>query len=155
MDEALTRPNERFSALQDLAKGTNVLLVLDGWTMHTDRAIGTIVGIDGPVVVEVGQVVVLCADPAMAPDVACDGLVYNWPSPNPTADKIELRFDGISIDTVRWNAAWPGGIGVSMSLDPSAFDATRNDTMASWCESTTPWAGTDRGTPGTINPSCE
>ena len=129
-------------------------VVVDGWTVHTDRAIGVIEGTDGPVLVEPGQAAVLCADPAMVPEVPCDGQVVSWPSPSPSADQIELRVDGLAIDSVRWNAAWPGGIGVSMSLDPSAFDAERNDRMSSWCESSTPWTETDRGSPGIINPEC-
>jgi len=143
------------AAWLELGNAGAVPLVLDRWTVHTDLAIGTLTGLDGPLVLPVGEVVVLCADPGVATDVPCDGRVYNWPLPSPTADEIELRVDGLAIDSVRWNAAWPGGLGVSMSLDPGAFDTTQNDLMASWCASTTPWAATDLGSPGSINAACE
>ncbi len=46
--------------------------------------------------------------------------------------------------------------GQSMSLDPSARDATMNDTGSNWCLAlpTRPYDGLQTGTPGRPNPSC-
>jgi len=143
------------AAWVEVGNASTVALTLDQWTVHTDLAVGTVEGIGGPVVLPVGGVVVLCANADAAVDVLCDGQVSDWPVPSPTADEIELRVNGLAIDTVRWNAAWPGGTGASMALDPRRFSADYNDGMASWCTSTTAWFSGDFGSPGEVNDTCE
>ncbi|MCA9490866.1 MAG: lamin tail domain-containing protein, partial [Myxococcales bacterium] len=73
-----------------------------------------------------------------------------------SADAIRLLTpDGLLVDEVAWDPAWPVLAGYSLSLDPAA-DADANDDRGSWCvpgdEEVYGFAG--RGTPGAPNPSC-
>jgi hypothetical protein len=42
----------------------------------------------------------------------------------------------------------------SLQLDPDYIDATANDMERFWCDSTTPWAAGDLGSPGAANGQC-
>jgi hypothetical protein len=69
------------------------------------------------------------------------------------ADAIGLECQGVVVDRVVYGAGFPLAAGVSMALDPSAFDATRNDDASAWCLSpTTTYA--EQGTPGEANAPC-
>ena len=130
-------------------------LVLSGWTVRTDLAEGDlVVPADSPPLAPDG-VLVVCADPSAVPEVPCGAMVEPWPSPVPGADQLELRVGSLPIDAVRWNAAWPGGPGISTSLDVRAYSADDNDDQVAWCAATTAWAGADLGTPGAVNPRCD
>ena len=132
--------------------------ILAGWTVHTDTASGTLTFPEGapPPLPALGQLVVChVASAALAESVPCDATVDPWPAPLPGSDSLELRVDGLRIDTVGWDATWPGEVGVSTALDPGALDASDNDEVDAWCAGTTPWApDSDLGTPGEPNPAC-
>lgn len=51
--------------------------------------------------------------------------------------------------------AWPDPFGASISLDPIVDDAFRATLIDYWCESDTPLASGDRGTPGQPNDRCD
>jgi len=137
---------------------TDTPLNLSGWTVHTNTSWGVVrvPSDDSPPLAADGQLV-LCNDPtaATAAGVPCDAIVEPWPEPHPAADAIELRVDGLVIDSVGWNSSWPGAVGVSTVLDARAIDADLNDAKAAWCASTLAWdTHTDLGSPGAPNPTC-
>jgi hypothetical protein len=67
-------------------------------------------------------------------------------------DRLALICGGVEIDRVSYGAGYPLVAGASLSLDPSAFDATANDAAGAWCSAAA--AASDRGTPGAPNPDC-
>jgi hypothetical protein len=69
------------------------------------------------------------------------------------ADTIALVCDAVVIDRVAYGIGFPLAPGVSMALDPAAYDAARNDDPASWCLSPTS-SYAEQGTPGAANASC-
>jgi hypothetical protein len=71
-------------------------------------------------------------------------------------DEIVLEAAAGEIDRVGWDAGatWIEPVGASMTLDPDATDAGSNDDPAHWCEGTTVYGATDRGTPGASNDAC-
>ncbi|MDP2314546.1 MAG: lamin tail domain-containing protein [Pseudomonadota bacterium] len=54
---------------------------------------------------------------------------------------------GREIDRVEYNRDWPVAPGVVLSLDPSYFAGTSNDSASKWCTDVA-------ATPGTANPGC-
>jgi hypothetical protein len=88
---------------------------------------------------------------------------FAWPAgtfalANTVSDGITITCGGVVIDTVVYDpTSFPIMAGTSMSLSPTATDATANDSGANWCLSVSTYgAGTppDRGTPGAANDAC-
>ncbi len=84
---------------------------------------------------------------------------YSWGSTivlNETSDTITISADGTTVDTVTYGQGdFPTMTeGVSIQLDPSAYDATMNDLGANWCQSVTELTSGEKGTPGERNSSC-
>lgn len=75
-----------------------------------------------------------------------------------TTDELVLECAGTEIDRVNWTSSWPLGVGASMVFDPALLDgsndATENNLMANWCQSTTTYGAGDLGTPGAANDIC-
>lgn len=70
-------------------------------------------------------------------------------------DEIRLTSaTGAVIDRVEFTREWGIVEGVSMSLDPSLYSATSNDSMESWCPSSSSYGAGDLGTPGGDNDAC-
>ena len=70
-------------------------------------------------------------------------------------DSLALVCGGIEIDRVSWRWDSPGRTGYAMQLDRSALDAADNDLRASWCDAIPSYGSAgNRGSPGTLNPSC-
>jgi hypothetical protein len=68
-------------------------------------------------------------------------------------DAIALVCEGVTIDRVAYGPGFPLAAGISMALDPAAFDAASNDDAAAWCPS--PRASyAEQGTPGMPNAPC-
>ncbi len=67
------------------------------------------------------------------------------------AGALQLGVAGTLVDGVSWTSTPLGG---SLSLDPSAEDATANDDPMNWCPATTPYGDGDLGTPAAANPPC-
>ncbi len=60
-----------------------------------------------------------------------------------------------SIDQVIWlDASWSLPNQASLQLDGNSYDATVNDSAGAWCPSELAFGPSDRGTPGTVNPTC-
>ena len=71
------------------------------------------------------------------------------------ADAIAVVCDAVMIDRVAYGVGFPLAPGVSMALDPAAFDAASNDEPGAWCLSPSASAGYgEQGTPGAANPPC-
>lgn len=108
---------------------------------------------------------------------------YGWftapPSPfslnNVVADDIFLDWNGKTIDQLAFSpkgflctqpnppaacASNPSSVGFpvtegkSMQVDPAAYDATKNDQYANWCNGKEPYGAGDWGSPGQANPPC-
>jgi hypothetical protein len=71
-----------------------------------------------------------------------------------SADSLALACGGVEIDRVAYGAGFALVAGASLSLDPSAYDAVRNDAAAAWCAAQLSY-GVDLGTPGASNPDCD
>lgn len=71
-------------------------------------------------------------------------------------DELEIRFGTRVFDRVAWDngLTFPDPDGASMSLDPTATDASDNDDGGNWCAGTAPFGSGDLGTPGAANPGC-
>lgn len=137
---------------------TDRLVYVEGWTVRTDLAESTVRMLDGDSPALLGGTgLVVCADSEVstALGVPCGAVLDPWPSPVPSADIIELSAGDTMVDSVRWNAAWPGDLGISMSLDRRALDHVLNDSQTYWCGATRDWGADDLGTPGRVNDQCE
>ena len=82
---------------------------------------------------------------------------------NNDKDTITLACGGVTVDMVSYDEAggFPNAVAHSLSLDPSAYDATANDDPTNWClaqdvyyTGVTPPVGDHFGTPGAANPVC-
>ena len=67
-------------------------------------------------------------------------------------DDISLSVSGTTIDTVTYTAAYPAGVGASLTL--SVLSATANDSVSSWCEGSSSYGSGESGTPGSSNDNC-
>ncbi|HTM19596.1 MAG TPA: hypothetical protein VL172_03785 [Kofleriaceae bacterium] len=67
-------------------------------------------------------------------------------------DGLFIGWGGTVLDAVTWTTQRPAATAVS--LDPSKLDPTENDTDAYWCNAVDTY-GTQKGTPGAANPSCD
>ena len=71
-----------------------------------------------------------------------------------TSQTLSLDCDGISIDALTYDSAFPGSAGVAFQLPPEAGDAESNDLTENWCPASTPYGDGDLGSPGAKNPPC-
>ena len=73
-----------------------------------------------------------------------------------TGDTVRIACDGNVLDEVVYASSqcWPHKKGFAMSLDPSGYDATRNDGPDYWCSGQDKFGKGDRGTPGAPNKPC-
>ncbi len=71
-------------------------------------------------------------------------------------DTVEISFGATVFDTITYDngTTFPDPLGSSMSLNPSALDATSNDTGGNWCEAASTFGDGDYGTPGSANDAC-
>ncbi len=68
---------------------------------------------------------------------------------------IALVCGGVEIDRVAWSFGWPGQTGVAMQLDRQHLNASDNDLRSWWCAASPSYGNAgNRGSPGTLNPSC-
>jgi cysteine-rich repeat protein len=73
-----------------------------------------------------------------------------------SADDVSIACNGTVIDRVAYvsSAGWPHKSGHAMVLDPSAFDAAKNDDPKNWCGGFEAFGAGDFGSPGAVNGSC-
>jgi len=65
--------------------------------------------------------------------------------------QLSISCFGVLLDSTTWTSSTAGR---SRSLAPEATDPVANDNPANWCLSSSPFNGTDLGTPGTVNETC-
>lgn len=72
------------------------------------------------------------------------------------ADEVVLSYGGSVIDEVTWTkTSFAVTTAYSVSLDPTAWDATSNDSAANWCNAVTAYGtASNFGTPQADNDSC-
>lgn len=72
------------------------------------------------------------------------------------SDEIVLSYDGLEFDRLAWGSSTGliAPAGASLSLDPEATDATRNDDIGAWCAGSSAYGLGDLGTPGAPNEVC-
>ncbi|MEC9071313.1 MAG: lamin tail domain-containing protein, partial [Myxococcota bacterium] len=80
--------------------------------------------------------------------------VYAGVSLGNGGDTITIRCDGVVIDSVSWDGAYPDDSGAAMQLSPDLTDATSNDDIDSWCGAPQTFGDGDYGSPGLPNPPC-
>jgi len=66
---------------------------------------------------------------------------------------LSLWVNNALIDSVIWDT-FPNEKGHSISLDPSAFNATENDLAEHWCAAADRFGAGDYGSPGILNAAC-
>ena len=71
-----------------------------------------------------------------------------------TQDSLILECEGLEVDRIAWDSAWPIESGASLSLDPIALSVQANDDPEHWCPAETPFEMGDLGTPMDENPVC-
>ena len=71
-------------------------------------------------------------------------------------DELVLSSEERVIDEVVYSddSPWVDPGGASLTLAPSARDASANDDPTSWCEAVSPYGEGDLGTPGAANDRC-
>jgi len=122
---------------------------LDGDGIEVDEPAG--------VVIDPGEVAVLCADADAAANggVACDGSYARADlALDDAEDELILELGGETIDTLAWDGDFPLFAGAALNLDPVVAYAELNDLHGNWCEATDAFGAGDAGTPGDVNPAC-
>jgi len=73
-----------------------------------------------------------------------------------TADRIAIYCGQDMIDQVKYNTVnkWPKQSGHAKVLDPSGYDAQKNDDPQYWCNAATQMPDGDYGSPGMANTAC-
>jgi hypothetical protein len=105
-------------------------------------------------------VAVLCRNenPSLNGGILCDYDYDDYQLAN-GPDEVILSLAGLQIDRVAyaqgggWSPTSPS-VGASYSLDPNAFSAAGNDSGGNWCAASVAYGDGDKGSPGTINPTC-
>ncbi|MEM6993178.1 MAG: lamin tail domain-containing protein [Myxococcota bacterium] len=70
-------------------------------------------------------------------------------------DVAVLQCNGVLIDRVAYDAAWPFTAGAAMQLSSDAVGGMDNDVIGNWCMASAAYGQGDLGTPGTANTPCE
>jgi hypothetical protein len=153
---------DMFGEWVELYNTADHVLDLDGYAFHDlDLDSYTLVG---PILVDPGDYVVLCAnlDAATNGGVPCDGYFlrtefggFGSMALGNDGDEVVLtRPDGVIIDLVEYNGTWftPA---TATGLDPDELGADNNDDETMWCDQTSViTTGGEPGTPGQINDQC-
>ncbi|RME26539.1 MAG: hypothetical protein D6798_06475, partial [Deltaproteobacteria bacterium] len=131
---------------------TTADIPLDGWTLSESMGSTNSFTVDAGTTIAAGSHFVFCYESTSAdsPGAACD-YVY------PGSVRLANSGGGLSISAAsEVDAINLTGFstGVSLSLDPSAYDSTSNDDPANWCDATSTFGTSSYGTPGTLNDSC-
>ena len=134
----------------ELTNTSNTDVELNGCTIARDDSSTTIAQ---SLVVPAGGSVTLSngPSPGFSPNLEYSGFSL----PNTAIFTLTLTCSGVVVDTVQVDpGSWPLSSGVSASLDPQFASATENDNGSAWCLANTSY-GTDFGTPGEPNDSCQ
>ncbi|MCA9885796.1 MAG: lamin tail domain-containing protein, partial [Anaerolineae bacterium] len=116
----------------------------------------------GPLIVEGGDYLVLCASTNRAENggVDCDGWFHRDYQGDGLAlanreDEVVLsRPDGVEIDWLHYDEDW-FQMGVAIGIDPSFMTSGANDDREHWCDQVSVMESGEFGTPGRENDRCQ
>ncbi len=117
----------------------------DSYTIASDYYM-----IDGDLFLLVAKDVAATNGGLPAADVVYTRSVFRFDN----GDEIYLGNGTSYVDQVSWTSGVIPAEGYSWSLDPDLWDATSNNSSASWCASTSTYGTGDRGTPQADNDAC-
>ncbi len=132
-----------------------VAIDLRGSELHSGTSVHAIEG-TAPVEVPPGGYLLLArsADAGINGGLV-PGYVYDRLQMANTKDDVVLTCGDVVIDGFAYDAAtWPLKEGKAVVLDPSGYDASRNDDPTWWCRATATFGGGDAGSPGLENEAC-
>jgi len=112
-----------------------------------------VISIAGDLVIAPGAYLSFAPESIVDPGFARDYAYTENFSVSNGGDIITLSCDGVTVDTVDYDA-FPPEAGVSLNLDPDFFDAAANDAAENWCPGVNVYLDPDTGTPGAANAEC-
>ena len=137
---------------------------ISGWNLHDDLTQKHLISPGVPFVVPAKgfRVLGINGDKATNGGVPVDYVYSDFTLAN-TADAIDLAWNGVEIDDVKYIKQTPSSAGFdiekgkSVSLDPEHLNATDNDIASNYCPGKFKWSGSagDFGTPGKMNVTCK
>ncbi len=160
ISELLPNPDAVDDARGEWIELTNVgevEVLLNGWTVRGDGNEAHPLNLEERTALAPGAVFLLArgADPAENGSVRPD-YVYDDVTLSNGEDRVAVTdATGNLVDEVVYDRGFPHQAGASLSLSAGRMDADANDDAPAWCAGAAPWAeGSDRGTPGEVNPEC-
>ena len=153
--ELSSDPNGEWIELLNVSDRT---LYLDGLRLVTTTGEHAVAS-DSLVALEPGGYALLAsngdrnANGGLIPDYAYEALI----SLTNESGGLSIYAGGVLLDEVFWDdgETFPDASGASASLDPDFLNISDNDQGGLWCPGEEPWSvGTDRGSPGSLNPPC-
>ncbi len=164
--EFMVKPGAVTDALGEwleLFNSTDQAIDISGWNLHDDLTQTHIISPGVPFLVPAKgfRVLGINGDKTKNGGVPVDYVYADFTLAN-TADAIDLAWNGLEIDDVKYVKQTPTSAGFdiedgkSVSLDPTHFNATDNDLATSYCPGKFKWTGSagDYGTPGKMNVTC-
>ena len=139
----------------EVTNTTGIPLNLGGMVIRDDGADYLEIPLDAELTISPGQHFLFgkSDDPqfngGIAPDFIFEGMSFD-----PSEDEIIIEFEGVEVDRVEWNGAYPVQQGYSLSLSATATDSAENDDVFSWCLGLVQFGAGEYGTPGTPNVPC-
>ncbi len=147
----------------ELFNSTDQAIDISGWNLHDDLTQKHIISPGVPFLVPAKgfRVLGINGDKTKNGGVPVDYVYADFTLAN-TADAIDLAWNGVEIDDVKYVKQTPTAAGFdiqdgkSVSLDPTHLNATDNDLATSYCPGKYKWLGSagDFGTPGKLNVTC-
>jgi cysteine-rich repeat protein len=148
----------------ELFNTTDQPIDISGWNLHDDLTQKHFISPGVPFVVPAKgfRVLGINGDKAKNGGVPVDYVYTDFTLAN-TADAIDLAWNGVEIDDVKYIKQTPSAAGFdiqdgkSLSLDPEHLNAADNDVAGNYCPGKFKWAGSagDLGTPGKMNVTCK
>ena len=134
---------------------TNAPIDMNGWTIKDDGTDNHVIG-SSVVVPPMSYAVLGRNDNASQNGGVTVNYEYSSFILGNSGDEVVLLCGGNEIDRVNYDGGpnFPDPTGASMNLDPGSFNATANNTGSNWCESTTIFGSSDKGSPGSANINC-
>ena len=140
----------------EIYNGGSSAVDLNGWIIKDLGSDSHTINNGGPLIISAGGFLVfgINANTGTNGGVNVDYQYSGFTLGNSDDEILLVMSDGTTIiDEIAYDGGpnWPDPNGASMSLNPSKFNTTDNDTGTNWFESVTPYGSGDLGTPGAMN----
>jgi cysteine-rich repeat protein len=130
-----------------------------GWKLATGKKGDHFLAKTKDVIVPPGGYVVLGAtkNPGVNGNVP---VTYEWKDIflDDTGDTVALWSGNAKVDEIKYGVAATGSpklqANVAVQVDPAYATASKNDSGWTWCLATQAWSGSNKGSPGKLNPTC-